>query len=198
MRQKVHPLGGIEGRISSVLRKTADAPFEDDAHFHGLPASVADALEGDSHFDGVALCVDLSRRIPDDVDAKIFLVSLKFRVSLDAQRVDVKRIEGLLIVECVEVDTNPIFGPDRVPSRDGGFDLVRLAVVAAEGEVEILAVVRIVDDRVFLHVLAVVRVIGLESRLMGSIFPNGVIEDAVDDGRHIGFIRLERLEFFCG
>jgi hypothetical protein len=40
----------------------------------------------------------------------------------------------LLIVEGIEIDTNPVIGSDVVAAGDRAFDFIRLAVEAAKGE----------------------------------------------------------------
>ncbi len=80
--------------------------------------------------------------VPDHVDGVILFPSGEPAVALDAHRIDIEAVECLLIVEGVQVDADPVVRPGVVSARDRGFDLAGLAIVTAEGEVQVLAIVR--------------------------------------------------------
>lgn len=66
--------------------------------------------------------------------AEIFPAAGETAVFLNAGRVHIKSIKRLLIVEGIEIDTNPVIGSDVVAAGDRAFDFIRLAVEAAKGE----------------------------------------------------------------
>ena len=196
--QEVRALRGVEGRERAVLREAADPPLEDDPHLDGLAAPVAEALEREADLDGVAGVIYPPFAIPNDVHRVVFLVALETGVPLDAERIDVEGVEALVVVERIQVDAGPVVGVDGVPAADRGLDLRRLRVRTAEGEIEIFAVVGIIDDGPGRHILAVVRVPRLEVRFPGGLLPDRVVEVAVDLRRDLGMHGPKRQEIGRG
>ena len=174
-----------------MLLAPVDRPLEEDRHDDPFAGGVADAFQRNPHFDRVALVVDPAGAVPDHVHAEIFLVAGEPAVPLDAQGIDVEGVEGLLVVERVQVDADEVVVYDVVPPGDRGLDLVRLVVETAEGEIEVLPVVGHDRDGLFGLLLPHDRDEDLEIRDARGFRPDGIIQEAVDHGGAVGLERLE-------
>jgi hypothetical protein len=97
----------------------------------------ADALEGELNLNDIALFIDLTRTEENKVLAEIFTAASVPAVCLDTQRIDVEGVKGLLVVKGVQIDADPIIGPDRAAPRNRCLDLIGLAVEAFKTEVEL-------------------------------------------------------------
>jgi hypothetical protein len=124
--------------------------------------------------------------VPDYVHRVVFLAVGIAAVHLDAEGVDIEGVESLLVVERIQVDADEIVGPEVVPLGEGRLDLVRLAIVTQEGEIEVLAVVGILSPGLLGQIAAEVGMKVLKS-VTRRLRPDRVVEPAIDDRRPVGF-----------
>ncbi len=175
------------GGKADLLGGPGEEADEEDAPGHDVLVREADALQGDAGLDRPALVVDRALAVPDGVEARLEVaLDVDHAVALDAQGIDDEGEGALAVVEGVDVDEGQVVLEDVVALADGGLDLGRLVVETAEGEVEVLGVVGDVGLRALGGFLAVIRLEGLEAVELEPGGPGGIVEDAVDDGRHGG------------
>ena len=96
--------------------------------------------------------------------------------------------------EGVQVDAYPIIGTDAVPVGNGRPYPVRIAIEAAEGEVEVFPVVSLVGFGLLRHILAEIGLPGLESRNRRRLDPDFIVKDTIDNRGRLGPDRSKRLE----
>jgi len=167
--------------VAHVARPGAaelDAPGE-----LAAAAGEADLLERDRDLDGVAVLVDAACRGPDEVERPVLAAGAVDGVGLHAQRVDAELVGAALVVEGVEEDDDVVVlheGVDRVAVHQVGADLLRLGIMGAEGDVDVVAVVgdeALGSDR---RLDVVARRPLVADWYRGRRLPGGLVEDAVD------------------
>jgi len=178
--------GGVQGGEGAVFLAPVDGALEEHRHLDHGPVQVADALQGDPDFHGVAFRIDAGGAVPDHVDTEVFLVAGEAAVPLDPEGRDVERVQGLLVVEGVQVDADEVAAGDVVTAGQSGLDLVGVVVEAAEGEVEVLLVVGHVGDGLLRLLLAEFGDERLEVGHGSRLSPHGIVQPTIQEGRRGG------------
>jgi hypothetical protein len=136
--------------------------------------------------------------VPDKIRTEVLYPAGEAAVHLGAQRVYVKSIQRLLVVERVEVNAHKIVGADIVTPGYRGLDFVRLSVKTLESKIKVFAVIGHIGYRVLRNIMTEVRNKRLEPCDRRSFGPDRFIEFSIEDRRSHDLERLEDLRSGSG
>ena len=180
-----HPLARLERRPRHRDADAADPAPEEDAHLHVGSALEADRLQRQPDLDGVACVGEPARAVPDPVGRGVFPAGRRVEhVELDAAGIDHQVVGHLPGAKRIEAEADPVVAPDIVAPGDRGLDPRRFRIVAAEREIERVAVVADPHRGLLRDGVAMQGVVGQpfvgRQRRTG---PGLVVQRAVDDRR---------------
>jgi len=147
-----------------------------------VPVRVAQLAQGDSHLRGPGPRLAPDRSVPDRVPTRVRAVISEDQIDLRAGCSEVE-LEARPVIE-VAVETDPDDVPlDRVPAAAPAINLFGFGIEGADGDVDVLVVVKDLDFGFLRGGTAVYRHELLVTARPDPLLPAGVGQRAIDLGR---------------